>query len=74
MEFSLFATASRPALGTTQPPIQRVVGTLTPGVKWQGCKADHSPPSSAEVMNAWGYISRRGVWLSTATTSLHTDF
>jgi hypothetical protein len=29
----LFATASRPALGLTKPPIQWVSGALSPGVK-----------------------------------------
>jgi hypothetical protein len=38
---------SRPAQGPTQLPIQSV-----PGVKWPGPRADHSPPSSVEVMNA----------------------
>jgi hypothetical protein len=23
-------------------------GAVSPGVKWPGCEADHSPPSSAE--------------------------
>jgi hypothetical protein len=45
----LFTTASRTALGPTQPPIQWVPGDLSLGVKRQGCEADHSPPSSAEV-------------------------
>jgi hypothetical protein len=31
--FFLFTTASRPALGTTQPPIQWVPGTLSRGIK-----------------------------------------
>jgi hypothetical protein len=26
-------------------------GGVSPGVKWQGHEADHSPPSSAEVKN-----------------------
>jgi hypothetical protein len=26
-------------------------------VKWPGSEADHSPPSSAEVKNAWSYSS-----------------
>jgi len=26
-------------------------------VKWPGCVADHSPPSSAEVKKAWSYNS-----------------
>jgi hypothetical protein len=42
-------TASRPALGPTQPPTQWTPGTLCLGVKRRGRKADHSPPSSAEV-------------------------
>jgi hypothetical protein len=45
----LFTTASRPALGSTQLPIQRVPGVLPLGVKRPGCEDDHSPPSSAEV-------------------------
>jgi hypothetical protein len=45
----LFTTASRPALGPTQPPIQWVPGALSLGVKRPGREADHSPPSSAEV-------------------------
>jgi hypothetical protein len=36
-------------VGPTQPPIQWVPGTLSLGVKRSGRKADHSPPSSAEV-------------------------
>jgi len=42
-------TASRPALGPTQPPIQWVPGALSLGVKWLGHEADHPPPYSAEV-------------------------
>jgi hypothetical protein len=45
----LSTTASRTALGPIQPPIQRVPGTLSLGVKWPGREADHSPPSSTEV-------------------------
>jgi hypothetical protein len=45
----LFATASRPALGPTQPHIQWVPGALSLGVKQQGCEADHSASSSAEI-------------------------
>jgi hypothetical protein len=33
------------------------VGALPTGVKRPGHKADHSPPSSAEIKNAWGYTS-----------------
>jgi hypothetical protein len=35
----------------TQPPIQWVPWTLSLGVKWYGCGADHLLPSSAEVKN-----------------------
>jgi hypothetical protein len=34
-----------------------VPGALTPGVKWLGCEADHSPPSSAKVKNKWNSSS-----------------
>jgi hypothetical protein len=45
-------SVSRPALGSTQPPVQWVPGVLSPGVKARpGRDADHSPPSSAEVEN-----------------------
>jgi hypothetical protein len=37
----LFTTASRTALGPTQPPIQWVSGALSLGVKRPGCEADH---------------------------------
>jgi hypothetical protein len=53
----LFTAASRTVLGPTQPPIQWVPGALSPGVKRPGREADHSPPSSAEVKNAWSYTS-----------------
>jgi hypothetical protein len=53
----LFTTMSRLALGLTQPPIQWVSGEISLGVKRPGREADHSPPSSAEVRNAWSYTS-----------------
>jgi hypothetical protein len=52
-----FSTSSRPALGSTQPPIQWVPGPLSPGVKRPGREADHSPPTSAEVKKMWIYTS-----------------
>jgi uncharacterized membrane protein len=45
----LFTTASRTAIGPTQPPIQWVLGALFLEVKRSAREADHSPPSSAEV-------------------------
>jgi hypothetical protein len=54
-DFLLFTTAaSRPALGPTQPPNRRVRGSF-PRVKRAKREADHSPPSSTEVINAWCY-------------------
>jgi hypothetical protein len=45
----LFTTASRPALGPTQPPIEWVSGVTSLGVKWPWSLAGHSPPSSAGI-------------------------
>jgi hypothetical protein len=59
----LFTTASRTALGPTQPPIQLVPGALSLGVKRPGREADHSPPSSAEIKNAWSYTSTSRIGL-----------
>jgi len=57
MGFFLFATASRPALRPIQPPIQWVPEAITRGVKRPEREADHSPPPSADFMNAWTYTS-----------------
>jgi hypothetical protein len=53
----LFTTVSRPALGPTQPPIQWIPEALCLEVRWPAREAQHSPPSSAEVNNAWSYTS-----------------
>jgi hypothetical protein len=55
---------SRPALGAYQPPIQWVPGVLSPGVKWPGCEADRSSPSTAEVKNVWSYTSSSPIHLN----------
>jgi hypothetical protein len=49
MRIFLFATASRPAMGPTQPAIQWIPGDFSLGVKRPGSEADHSPPSSAKI-------------------------
>jgi hypothetical protein len=53
----LIVTASRPALGPTQPPIQWVPGALSPGIKWPEREANYSPPSTTAVKNFRNYIS-----------------
>jgi hypothetical protein len=68
----LFTTASRTALGPTQPPIQWVPGALSLEVKRQGLEADHSPPCSAEVKNEWGYTSTPPVRLHDVMLSSST--
>jgi hypothetical protein len=45
------STASRPTVGPTQVPIQRVPGALSPRINWHGREADHSPQFSVEVKN-----------------------
>jgi hypothetical protein len=75
LEIVFFTTASRTALGPTQPPIQWVPGALSLGVKRPGSEADHSPPTSAEVkecmqlyLHSPNTPSWRGAELSTGPT------
>jgi hypothetical protein len=53
----LFTTASRTALGSTQPPIQWVTGALSLGVKRTGREANHSSHLVPRSKNVWSYIS-----------------
>jgi hypothetical protein len=53
----LFTTASRRALEPIQPPIQWEPGTLSLRVKRLDREADHSPPISVKLKNAWSYTS-----------------
>jgi hypothetical protein len=60
----LFATTvSRPILEPIQP-IKWELGALSPRVKRPAREADHSPPSSAEVKNAWSYTSTPYVFMA----------
>jgi hypothetical protein len=51
----LFATSSRPTLGSTQPPMQWVSAAISPEVKRPGREADHSFPSGAKIKNVSSY-------------------
>jgi len=55
LEIFVFTTVSRLALGPTQPHIQWVPGVLSLGVNRPEREAAHSPPSNAEIKNAWSY-------------------
>jgi hypothetical protein len=71
-----FATASRMALGHTQPPVQWVPGALCLGVKWLACEADHSPPSSAEVkecVELYLYTPDTPSWCGAQLKKWHSD-
>jgi hypothetical protein len=71
----LFTTASRTALGPTQPPIKWVAGALSLGVKRPGREANYSLHLVPRSKNEWSYtftppIRLHGVVLrwSTGTT------
>jgi hypothetical protein len=57
MGILLFTAMSRQAQDPTQPPLQRVPEAVSLGIKRLGREADHSPPSNAEVQNAWSHTS-----------------
>jgi hypothetical protein len=50
-----FPTASRPALGPNHPPIQRVPGGSSRGIKRLG-RENHSTPISTEINDVWNCI------------------
>jgi hypothetical protein len=68
----LFSKSSRPALGSTQPPIQWVPGALSAAVKRPGREANHLPPASAEVKKMWIYRSTPHTPLWRSANSLST--
>jgi hypothetical protein len=77
----LFSTASRQALGPTQPLIQWVLQPLSLEGKAAEHEADNSPPSSAKVKNGgampplFHMSSWHGVLLiSTGTTLVNTHY
>lgn len=50
---------SSPAVGPTQPRIQKKLGAPPPRVKRPLPDADHSSPTSKDVKNEWSYTSTR---------------
>jgi hypothetical protein len=78
--FFPFATASRPALGLTQPPNQWVQRSLTPGKKLPGREADHLSrrlrkshvihPLTKYVFMAWCLVKYKGNFIFTFTLSV----
>jgi hypothetical protein len=69
-----FSVSSRPALASTQPPIQWVPGILSPGVRRLG--RETSLPTNTEVKKMWIYTSTppirlHGVVLSQAQGQLY---
>jgi hypothetical protein len=47
----VYTTTSRPTLGSTLSPIQRVPGALSTEIRRSEREAEHSLPTSAEVKN-----------------------
>jgi hypothetical protein len=57
LEIFLSSTSFRLVLRPIQPPIQWILGTLSPGVKQPEHEADYLPPTIAEVKNMEIYTS-----------------
>jgi len=55
--FFHFDTISGPPLGPTHRNIQCAPGFFPPRLRWPRHEADHSPPSSADIKDAWSYTS-----------------
>jgi hypothetical protein len=75
-KITFFTSASRPAVGPTQPLNQWLRGPLSPGVKRPGHEAYDSPPSSAEVKNdgTIPQIPHMSSWLSTSLMKHRDNF
>jgi hypothetical protein len=52
----LFSTSSRPALGPTQPPFQRVLGAPSPGVKRLGRLSSGLFPSGFPINILYAFL------------------
>jgi hypothetical protein len=56
-EVSLYSTASKPSLESTQALIQRVFEALSWRAGRQGLETDHSPTFLAEIIMDWRLIN-----------------
>ena len=65
----LLSKVTRPSLGPTQRPVQKVLGAMSPGSKRPVCDSDHSHSSSSEVTNVW--ICTRTLPISPRRTQGH---
>lgn len=63
-----------PAVGSPQPPIQRLLGGLYPGLKRPGRQSNQSPPSSVKVKNAWRYTSTPCVFMAWCVIKCKENF
>jgi len=54
---NFFSTPLHPDYSEAKPASYPMVLGPAPGIKWPGHEAGNPPPSSAEVKNAWSYIS-----------------
>jgi hypothetical protein len=70
--FPLLSKHPRQNLGHAQPPIQGVLGDLSPGIKRARREAGHSPKSNAEVKIRWSYTSTPRIHLHGVFTSNST--
>jgi hypothetical protein len=61
--FSFLQRNVRTSSEAQPAPIQLLPAAAFPGLERPGCKADHSPPTSAEVKNEWNYTSAPSVCL-----------
>jgi hypothetical protein len=67
------ASAFRPVLGLTQPPIQWIPGVLSLWIKRPGREVRHSHPSSAEVKNVWSSTPTLSIRLHGVVFNLAMD-
>jgi hypothetical protein len=66
-----FSSSSRLAVEPTQPFIQLVPETLSPGVMRHGREAEYTPQTTAEVKKTWIYTSTSSIRLHGVVLNTH---